>query len=228
MKADMTRAEGRTEEMMAAALDLFARRDVTSVTIKDIARALDVNPALIYYYFDSKDDLFRACLRFCIERTVGNFRRLEGRHDDPVKMICAWFETHAQMYAEIRQLVKVMLDYATSGTRTKGTDAVVEGFYQQESRILTDSIRLGIKRGVFKAVNVRQAALFASTQLDGIMVRSMIQKDLEVAAAIRTLERVFLGHLGHNAGGGEAAAPPRRRRRAQPEGKTAHDHSIQN
>jgi len=228
MKPDMPRVEGRPEEMMAAALDLFARRDVTSVTIKDIARALGVNPALIYYYFDSKDDLFRACLRYCIERTVGNFRRIEGRHDDPVKMIGAWFETHAQMHAEIRQLVKVMLDYATSGTRTKGTDAVVEDFYRQESHILTDSIRLGIKRGVFLAVNVRQAALFASTQLDGIMVRSMIQKDLDVAAAIRTLERVFLGHLGYNAGGNVAAAPPRRRPRAQPEGKTAHDHRIQN
>lgn len=199
MKVDTTRAEGRTEEMLVAALELFARRDVTSVTIKDIARALKVNTALIYYYFDSKDDLFRACLKYCIERAVGNFRRLEGRHDDPVRMIGAWFQTHAQMYAEIRQLVKVMLDYVTSGSRTKSTDAVVEGFYQQESRILTGSIRLGIRQGVFAQVNVRQAALFVSTQLDGVMVRSMIQHDFDVPAAIRKLEQVLFGHLGCDA-----------------------------
>lgn len=184
---------------MVAALDLFARHGVDAVTIKDIAKALKVNTALIYYYFDSKDDLFRACLKFCIERTVAYFRLLEGRHDDPVRMLRAWFETHAQRYAEIRQLVKVMLDYATSGTRTRGTDAVVEGFYRQESRILTDSLRLGIRKGAFQPVPVQQAALFVSTHLDGIMVRSMIQKDLDVPAAIRNLERVFFGHLGYRA-----------------------------
>jgi AcrR family transcriptional regulator len=186
---------GRTEEMMMAALELFARRDVASVTIKDIARALKVNTALIYYYFDSKDDLFRACLRYCIDRTQENFRRLEGRHDDPVKLISAWFETHAQMYGQIRQLVKVMLDYVASGTRTKGTDVVVEEFYEHETRMLADSIRLGVKLGVFAPVDVRQAALFASTHLDGIMVRSFIQKQVDVPAAIRTLEKVFFRYL---------------------------------
>ncbi len=208
MPGEKSRAEGRSEEMMAAALDLFARHDVSSVTIKDIAKALRINTALIYYYFDSKDDLFRACIKYCIERTVGNFRRIEGHHGGAVKMIAAWFETHAQMYTEIRQLVKVILDYGTSGNKTKGIDAVVEEFYQQESRILSDAIRLGIRQGVFVRVNVRQAALFASTHLDGIMVRSMIQKDLDVPAAIRNFERVFFSHLGcRTARSGTRAAP---------------------
>lgn len=186
---------GRTEEMMVAALDLFARHGVDAVTIKDIAKALKVNTALIYYYFDSKDDLFRACLRYCIDRTVENFRRLEGRHQDPVKLISAWFETHIQMYGQIRQLVKVMLDYVAAGPRTRDTDAVVEAFYRQETRILSEGIRLGVKQGVFAPVDVRQAALFASTQLDGIMVRSLIQKRLDVPAAIGTLEQVFFRYL---------------------------------
>ena len=38
MPGEKSRAEGRSEEMMAAALDLFARHDVSSVTIKDIAK----------------------------------------------------------------------------------------------------------------------------------------------------------------------------------------------
>lgn len=42
------------------------------------------------HYCDSKDDLFRACFKYCIERTVGTFRRIEGRHDDAVKMIAGW------------------------------------------------------------------------------------------------------------------------------------------
>jgi DNA-binding transcriptional regulator YbjK len=52
----------RREELAAVALDLFAERNFAAVTIKDIASALGVNTALIYYYFDSKEDLFRAAI----------------------------------------------------------------------------------------------------------------------------------------------------------------------
>ena len=209
MNNEKTRGEGRTEEMLVAALDLFAQRGVSSVTIIDIAKALRVNTALIYYYFESKDDLFRACLKYCIGRTIANFSRLEGRHDDPVKMISAWFQTNAQMHLEIRQLVKVMLDYGSLEINTADTDALVKDFYQQESRILSESIRLGIRQGVFGSVNVRQAALFASTHLDGIMLRSIIQKDLDVRLAIRTLQKVFFGHLGYRSARSGAAARTR-------------------
>jgi len=39
---------GRVDKFLAAALDLFAERNFASVTIKDIARALRVNTALIW------------------------------------------------------------------------------------------------------------------------------------------------------------------------------------
>ncbi|MEX2201076.1 MAG: helix-turn-helix domain-containing protein, partial [Dongiaceae bacterium] len=38
----------RARELMIAALGLFARRDFSAVTIKDIAKAAGVNTALIY------------------------------------------------------------------------------------------------------------------------------------------------------------------------------------
>jgi len=205
-----TRAEGRIEEMLVVALDLFARRGVSSVTIVDIARALGVNTALLYYYFESKDDLFRACLRYCIERTVGGFGRLEDRRDDPARLIAAWFQTNARMHVEIRQLVKVMLDYETSAFKTRDTDAVVRDFHERESSILSGAIRAGIRLGVFRRVNVRQAALFASAHLDGIMLRSMIQRDLDVPAAIRALQAIFLDYLGYREGRAAAPAPVRR------------------
>ena len=209
-KVDMangkTRGQSRTEEMMGVALGLFARHGVSAVTIVDIAQALGVNTALIYYYFDSKEDLFHACLRHCIERTVGSFGRLDGMHDEPVKMITTWFQTNARMHVEIRQLVKVMLDYSTQGARTDASDAQVREFYGQEGRILAGSIREGIRQGVFAPVNVRQAALFVSTHLDGIMLRSMIQSDMDVAAAIRVLQRIFFDHLGNRREGGTLPA----------------------
>jgi AcrR family transcriptional regulator len=64
----------RVEEFLATALNLFAERNFASVTIKDIAEHLGVNTALIYYYFDSKTDLFQAS----IEHAVAGASRTSG------------------------------------------------------------------------------------------------------------------------------------------------------
>lgn len=66
----------RADELMWAALDLFAERDFASVTIKDIAHAIGVNTALIYYYFESKEDLFRATVENAVVRALDNYKTL--------------------------------------------------------------------------------------------------------------------------------------------------------
>ena len=68
------------DKFLAASLDLFAERNFASVTIKDIAKALDVNTALIYYYFDSKTDLFRATIEYAVAGAFENVRAL-GRQE---------------------------------------------------------------------------------------------------------------------------------------------------
>ena len=54
-------------ETAAAILDaaepLFARQGFAATTIKQIGAAAGVNPALIYYWYGSKDDLYRELLR---------------------------------------------------------------------------------------------------------------------------------------------------------------------
>jgi AcrR family transcriptional regulator len=188
----------RAEEMMATALELFARQGFAAVTIKDIGRALGVNTALIYYYFPSKDDLFRATLEYCTESALRTFRRLEQRHTDPVAMITAWFSTQARLAPEARQLLKIMLDYRTSRVPSRIADAAIRRFYDAEIEILSTGVRLGIRQGVFKRVNVKRTAQIASTHLDGIMARSIIHKQFDVKAAIADLQHMLWDHLGYN------------------------------
>ena len=64
----------RKEELVTIAFDLFSERHVASVTIKDIARETGVNTALIYYYFENKEDLFGAVIELIVHlKTSANF-----------------------------------------------------------------------------------------------------------------------------------------------------------
>lgn len=60
------------ERILLAASMLFASQDYESCSIRDIAQEAEVNSALIYYYFGSKEGL----LRFLIEEAVGRLAAL--------------------------------------------------------------------------------------------------------------------------------------------------------
>ena len=49
--------------LLKAARELFAKRDFTAASVREIARAARVNPAMIHYHFGDKDGLYRAMLQ---------------------------------------------------------------------------------------------------------------------------------------------------------------------
>lgn len=57
------RDAGTAEAILDAAEQLFAAQGFAATTIKQIGKAAGLNPALIYYYFGSKEELYRALLR---------------------------------------------------------------------------------------------------------------------------------------------------------------------
>lgn len=184
---------------MAVALELFAQRDFSSVSIKDIAAAAGINTALIYYYFESKEGLFRATLENAVSLALEKYRRLREQHSDPVDLIGDWFDTQREVSGPIRQLVKIMLDYSTSRAQATVVDQVISQFYNEELAILAGSVRRGIQLGIFHSVDPDRAARFASTHLDGIFTRSMIHHDYDLSAGLDELKTLFWEYLGHEA-----------------------------
>jgi TetR/AcrR family transcriptional regulator len=56
------RDAGTAEAILDAAEPLFGSQGFAATTIKQIGAAAGLNPALIYYYFGSKEELYRAIL----------------------------------------------------------------------------------------------------------------------------------------------------------------------
>lgn len=67
---------GRSEEsvntkdqILDAAYDIFMQKGINGAAIKEIADKAGVNKAMIYYYFDSKEDLFIEVFRQAVEES---------------------------------------------------------------------------------------------------------------------------------------------------------------
>ncbi|MGE4251182.1 MAG: TetR/AcrR family transcriptional regulator [Parvibaculaceae bacterium] len=189
----------RAEELMEAALHQFASHDFNSVTIKDIAAAIPVNSALIYYYFKNKEELFQASLEHAAKLAIAKYHEMSAGKTDPAELISLWFDNHIESVVLIRYMVKVMLDFAVSHPQRDMIENGVQGFYGAEREILSKSIRKGIKAGLFRKLDADKAAQVASTILDGVIVRSQIQENFDLRTAVEELKNVFWAYLDYGA-----------------------------
>lgn len=197
---DANHKEGlaRRQKILSAALSLFSERDYSAITIKDIARLAEVPTSLLYYYFEDKEALFRAALEEAVATAMQNYEEVASKHSEPVDLINDWFQMHVELAEDIRRLVKILMDYSSSQSQSRLLDDVVKKFYDVEIQILSKAIRRGQRAGLFNDASPQAAAEFASTHLDGIMVRSIIQPRLNIEAAVDTLRKAFWAFVGYD------------------------------
>lgn len=107
--------------LLEAALTVFARDGLQGSSLRAIAREAGCDPALIYYHFQNKDDMFRAVVEARMPPVLEALRRLASPED---RRSCAekcWavqgvFHTHLQASAGFRALVRGELVRGAAGS----------------------------------------------------------------------------------------------------------------
>jgi AcrR family transcriptional regulator len=182
--------------LQSAALKLFAERNYSTVTIKDIAKATGMNSALIYYYFGSKEELFLGVVESTVEDAFRQFNEVKSDEADPKSIIVLWLQIHILQFALLQKLAKMSLDYAGEQSHTPRIDKAIKKFYDKESVVLRKAIKDGVALGVFREVDPVQMAMFISTHLDGVLFRSMMFPKFNYKRAIVAMRELVLEHLG--------------------------------
>jgi AcrR family transcriptional regulator len=181
--------------LQAAALDLFAERNYSTVTIKDIARHTGINTGLIYYYFKSKEDLFLNAVEATAEAAFDKFEAVRVNAPNPEAIISVWIEIHVLHFILLRKLAKVSLDYASTRNRTPRIDRAIRRFYDKESVVLGEAIRIGTAEGTFREVDAKRMSAFISTFLDGCLFRSVMFPKFSHRSAMEDLRVLVLDSL---------------------------------
>ena len=66
-------------DLLRAARELFAQRDFTATSVREIAAAARVNPAMIHYHFGDKEGLYRAMLQETLGPVLQKVQELMDR-----------------------------------------------------------------------------------------------------------------------------------------------------
>ncbi|GLK78943.1 TetR/AcrR family transcriptional regulator [Methylopila turkensis] len=178
----------RTEAILEQALQLFAEKHYSNVTMRDIAGACGINPALIYHYFESKEDLFRRALGYAIEQLYAGFAAVRETATTPRAEIMSWLDMHLSIAQTVTRMTQLMSDHSASHDDRTGAGALIAQFYAFEQALLEDCIRRGIAAAHFRTVDVARTARTISLQLDGIFYASSSRGDDRIASDIADLK----------------------------------------
>ena len=100
------RAEGspayheRRREIIAAAGGLFLERGYRTTSFRDIAEAVGLDRASLYYYFASKQELFQTATEAAVTRNVEAVERIAAGADPPGDKVAEVLALLLESYAE--------------------------------------------------------------------------------------------------------------------------------
>ena len=151
--------------ILDAAERLFARQGFPATTIKQIGKEAAVNPALLYYYYDSKETLYRAMLQRILAHLLAHGTSAIERASSHADRIRAFVRAQAKLLSEHphfpQLLVRELVDHKAAHAEEAITTSAAGAFKR-----LCDVIESGQKDGVFrKALDPRFAAISIIAQI---------------------------------------------------------------
>jgi AcrR family transcriptional regulator len=147
------RKEARPQEILAAALALFAERGFAATRLDDVARRAGVTKGTLYLYFPNKQKLFEAVVR---QALVPNLERGEALLDEADAPAALMLEHLMRSWAELAlspagAIPKIIISEA-------GNFPELACFYREEVvdrgiELMRRVLRLGVARGEFRALD---------------------------------------------------------------------------
>jgi TetR/AcrR family transcriptional regulator len=125
MAADTTKqaappgAPGARERILDAAEELFSARGFGATSTRLIARHAGVNIALLYYYFESKEGLYRALIERYSNHFAGVLEGVLGAEGTPRSRIVRAIDALFEYLAHNTRFVRILVREALAGQQSE-------------------------------------------------------------------------------------------------------------
>ena len=173
--------EDRREQIIDAAMRVFAQKGFKGATNRDLAHEAGITTGLIYYYFKSKEDLLRAALE---ERSPVQVmahitpEMLEQPPDVllPLLIMRVLNRVESEQFVSV---IRVLLPEVLHGSAEVAPIAL--SFFQRVIAFLSNYLKIQATRGRVRAdLDVDAAAQVIASSMIGMVMRRQIMHDPSV------------------------------------------------
>ena len=151
------RKGARPEELITAALQLFAEQGYATTNLKDVGKKAGVSKATVYLYFKSKQDLLLAAVQKSVVPILDFGDDYEIDSDAPASemirtLVHRWIDEFEARSA--KGLPKLVV--AEAANFPELGQLYVDAVLQRARRLFQRILKRGVRAGEFRAIDVRQ------------------------------------------------------------------------
>jgi len=171
--APLGTADNRREQMLRAALEVIADRGYADTRIADVAERIGISPALVIYYFKTKDKLLTDAIRYLDnlwyaegQRRMAALPTAPERIEEVVAMSCL-----PEADAEPGSSWTLWLDFWTLAARNPEVAALRQRDDERWREMVSSLVRDGQRTSEFRPVDPDDFAALLCSLLDGFAVQ---------------------------------------------------------
>ena len=180
-------ADVRREEMLAAAAQLIAERGFSETRIADVATRVGASPALVVYYFGTKDSLLTEALRWSERAFYASVEAMLQETPalrDRIENLVTWCLPDAREAPSDWGLWFDLWAQAFRHPEVKKDRAALD---QQWRDLVTRVVQAGVDDGEIGPVDVESFTIVWTALLDGLVVQVALDDPVVDGARARGL-----------------------------------------
>ncbi len=152
-------AQKAQEKILKAAQQLFAERGFWGTSVQEIADSAQVNKAMLFYYFKSKENLYFTLLERILEGVLVTLRGQIAAHTVPGEKLKSLFDLYGSFATEPQHFVVFKILFQDIMGPCERVKDSIKAHIEQVTSLFEDVIAQGISSGEFRAVDPHLTAL---------------------------------------------------------------------
>ncbi|MFF4983989.1 TetR/AcrR family transcriptional regulator [Streptomyces sp. NPDC001046] len=165
----------RREEILDATVEQIKQRGIAATRITDVAGALGVSSGLIYYHFETKEQLIEATFAHAARNELDAARAVLSRPAPVVTRLKALLRVYSPAAKAVPGW-RLWIDGYSAGLRDRGLMEVMQDLDGEWKKIFTSLIEEGIASGDFHCADARTATWRITLFLDGLAVQMVARR----------------------------------------------------
>ena len=157
--------------ILDAAQKRFARFGLGKVTMEEIAADLGMSKAALYYYFKTKEEIFRKVISREQEAFIALVETINAQKCSSAEKLMHYFEQHLSFFNELLNLKLVSVQ--ASDTIQPIMHDLFKEFSKKEIALLETVLREGKQQGEFAVESAEKTAELLWRLLFGLRLRFM-------------------------------------------------------
>ncbi len=152
----MNPAEPTASRILEAAGHLFAEKGYGETSIQMVADAAQVNRALIFYYFHSKEELYRRLVELLCQAIAAELGSTASLQAPPEERLRAWIQGMCRAVAHHPGLLRILLREVVGPGHAM---LPVRDYLESAEAPMREILEEGMAAGVFRQVDPGMAAI---------------------------------------------------------------------